>query len=263
MIILGQNERLNGRDRKKLWELTERKRARYISRYEKRIAAELNRQAKAAVRALRQAQSVDTGAEAAVLAISLQGMSTLIQELTEKVAPAFYSETLKGAKRHRGGFETKDAAEAIFFRNLAAYVLANSAKKVTSITETTRNELRIILASAVKDGMSIPNTAAMINRLTSIRNRRRARTIARTEVVGAGNFGSIEAAAGTGLQLEKIWIATQDDRTRDSHREADGQTVGLRDKFSVQGESLDYPHDPTAAASNVINCRCAQAYKRI
>jgi len=30
--------------------------------------------------------------------------------------------------------------------------------------------------------------------------------------------------------------------------------------FIVDGESLDYPGDPSGSAANVINCRCGVSY---
>lgn len=58
-------------------------------------------------------------------------------------------------------------------------------------------------------------------------------------------------------KLVKIWISTNDDRTREAHRLADKQVVDYDEKFSVGGEKLDWPVvDPNASPGNVINCRC-------
>lgn len=51
--------------------------------------------------------------------------------------------------------------------------------------------------------------------------------------------------------------STRDKRTRLEHRVADGQTVPLDGKFTVDGEKLDYPGDPDASAHTRVNCRCA------
>jgi hypothetical protein len=56
--------------------------------------------------------------------------------------------------------------------------------------------------------------------------------------------------------LEKVWIATIDSRTRDTHFAADGQRAPLRGKFTVGGVQLDRPGDPTGPAREVRNCRC-------
>ena len=57
-------------------------------------------------------------------------------------------------------------------------------------------------------------------------------------------------------ELEKVWIATMDSRTRDTHFAADGQRAPLKGKFTVGGVQLDRPGDPTGPAREVRNCRC-------
>jgi hypothetical protein len=58
--------------------------------------------------------------------------------------------------------------------------------------------------------------------------------------------------------LKKIWVATLDDRTRESHRRAHGQVRFIDEPFNVGGEELDYPSDPSGSAGNTINCRCTR-----
>lgn len=57
-------------------------------------------------------------------------------------------------------------------------------------------------------------------------------------------------------ELDKVWIATIDSRTRDTHFAADGQRTPLRGKFTVGEVQLDRPGDPTGPAREVRNCRC-------
>ncbi|WP_158636101.1 phage minor head protein [Tsukamurella sputi] len=92
-----------------------------------------------------------------------------------------------------------------------------------------------------------------------------ARRVARTEVQGAVEGGHDAAAyaaqAETGVELWKRWLATPDDRTRMSHRVADGQIVKLDEKFTVGKAHLDHPADPDGlVAGEIINCRCTCLY---
>ncbi|MGG0340015.1 phage minor head protein [Priestia megaterium] len=95
----------------------------------------------------------------------------------------------------------------------------------------------------------------------------RARTIARTEMVGAARTGQWHSDKQSGMVIGKIWRSAQQDRTREGHREADGQVKTFDEPFYVangegQFEPLMYPGDNSeASADNVINCRCW--YKRI
>jgi hypothetical protein len=84
----------------------------------------------------------------------------------------------------------------------------------------------------------------------------RAVKIARTESTGAFNAAALVALHDEGWAY-KEWLATEDSRTRETHRLADGQVVALQSPFVVGTSLLMMPGDPTAASDEVINCRCA------
>ena len=87
--------------------------------------------------------------------------------------------------------------------------------------------------------------------------------IIRTEGNRINQQGRIDAgdvAIKNGCDLLKQWDATLDSRTREAHREADGQIVEWSEEFTVMGEKLKAPCIG-GSASNVINCRC-QLLKR-
>ena len=56
--------------------------------------------------------------------------------------------------------------------------------------------------------------------------------------------------------MEKVWIATDDERTRPTHTEAHGQRAPLDGTFSVGADELEYPCDPDGSPEEVANCRC-------
>jgi hypothetical protein len=124
-----------------------------------------------------------------------------------------------------------------------------------------------IIDSATVNGASIPDVTAQVEELfgdTSIPKwKNRARTVARTEVVGAYNGGLHDAFAmivanDPDTEWVKRWLATEDQRTRPDHREADGQTVPFAQPFIVGGYQMMYPHDPDGPPHEVINCRCVE-----
>lgn len=45
-------------------------------------------------------------------------------------------------------------------------------------------------------------------------------------------------------------------RTLDSHRDLNGTTIPMGEKFTVGGVTADGPHDPVLPAREVVNCRC-------
>lgn len=93
-----------------------------------------------------------------------------------------------------------------------------------------------------------------------------AATMTRTEVIGALNAGSMGAAldeqARTGRPWVKVWLATDDERTRAAHRAADGQRQPLGSPFDVGGDGLQFPGDPRARDfGQIANCRCSMTLR--
>lgn len=92
----------------------------------------------------------------------------------------------------------------------------------------------------------------------------RAENIARTESLAVVNQARLEATQQIIDQADidpdtvtRTWRATKDKRTRDSHAEMDGQTVGLDEPFTApSGEEIMFPGDPAASPEERINCRC-------
>jgi hypothetical protein len=121
------------------------------------------------------------------------------------------------------------------------------------------------LAVGVNLGEGIPALRDRIDSVLSTtgseRWPNRATVIARTETMGALNGGRSEAFRIVAEQepdivWERLWLATDDTRTRETHQDADGQRVGLDQPFNVGGFSLAFPGDPTGPAQEVIQCRC-------
>lgn len=86
----------------------------------------------------------------------------------------------------------------------------------------------------------------------------RARVIAVTEANRANNAGAFAAGLQSerieGISLHKKWLATEDGRTRPTHRHADGQVRPLSQPFQVGEAALMYPGDPSGPPHEVIFC---------
>lgn len=85
----------------------------------------------------------------------------------------------------------------------------------------------------------------------------RAMRITRTEGNRISNESAYDAsmsAKDKGADVVKSWDAALDKRTRDSHRQVDGEIRELDEKFS---NGMMYPSDPAGGAAEVVNCRCA------
>ena len=85
----------------------------------------------------------------------------------------------------------------------------------------------------------------------------RAMRIARTEGHGVQVQAAVDVqheAKAKGADIVKQWDAALDGRTRESHRQVDGEIRELDEKFS---NNMMYPSDPAGGAAEVVNCRCA------
>jgi hypothetical protein len=190
-----------------------------------------------------------------------------------RVGTYFALETQRSIKSRGGVFETK-STETVFDRIIRAWILQYGAKRIENIEKTTRDRLKIELQRAFDNGDGIEVVARNIVQSGSgIADIKRARVIARTEIISASNKGSLEGARDTGIPLLKEWLATLDDRTRSyangdafdhtADSGVDGQKVLLDEVFIVNDESMHFPGDFTlgASAGNVINCRCSITYE--
>lgn len=124
---------------------------------------------------------------------------------------------------------------------------------------------------ALSEGIAGPRLAENIDRILDMsatpRWENRAAVIARTESIGALNGGRADGqtqiAATLGGTWEKMWVATFDTRTRDTHRIAEGQRVSVNGGlFAVGDARLAYPGDPAGPPEEVIQCRCTTVLVR-
>jgi len=125
-------------------------------------------------------------------------------------------------------------------------------RRITNVSDTTRAQIIGAVARGYDEGLGQDGVAGFIRDLIPGMSGARAGMIARTETHGAANYGSVSAAAETGLRLRKEWISAEDERTRESHDAANGQIVAMDDAFDVGGEALMYPGDPAGSAAEVI-----------
>ena len=148
----------------------------------------------------------------------------------------------------------KDQAKAILQTDLAKGI------------STTKDSLRVLISDTIGNGGTKDDVKdAIRERITKWKGSRESRAwnIARTETTAASNSSKLNAweaaQVQTGMRLEKEWIDTGDDRTRDDHIDAGAQVVPVNALFEVGGEYAQYPGDPSLSAEQRVNCRCTHA----
>jgi len=131
------------------------------------------------------------------------------------------------------------------------------------------DEVYALIVTAVEEGIrrgqGVDDVAEAVDEILtatgSERWRNRAITVARTETMGAVNAGVYRSAVLSAREdgdfaPMKVWLATDDNRTRPTHNAADKQRTLLESPFVVGGADLLFPGDPRGPAGEVINCRC-------
>lgn len=77
--------------------------------------------------------------------------------------------------------------------------------------------------------------------------------LARTEIMKSHNMAKNDEIQNNDLIDYVQWLATEDERTRESHAELNGIIIRKGDIFP---NGCEYPGDPNGEAEEVINCRC-------
>ena len=119
-----------------------------------------------------------------------------------------------------------------------------------------KKQITSAITSAIIQGKSIDGIADDLQSRISSLNRSSAVKTARTAITSAQNGGKLSSLyelKAMGIEVQKEWVATLDDRTRASHRALDGQRRDLDEAFS---NGLQYPGDSSGSAAEVWRCRC-------
>lgn len=120
------------------------------------------------------------------------------------------------------------------------------------INDTTFETLKQQFSDSIAGGETREQLITRVRDTYGNISSKRAKTIARTEVHNATQFGTMEGYKQAGLTT-KIWVAVMDESTRMSHASVDGEERPFNTPFS---NGLMYPGDPSGPAEETINCRC-------
>ena len=135
--------------------------------------------------------------------------------------------------------------------------LSKTAKDIRDgkIKRWEKRQIQSNCLQGILQGESIPEIAERISNVTMQEAKSTIR-YARTMTTGAENAGRIDSykrAENKGIEIEQQWLATLDNRTREEHRDMDGEHVKIGEKFS---NGCEYPGDPSGDPGEVWNCRC-------
>lgn len=153
-----------------------------------------------------------------------------------------------------------DISKEEFLRILRLWISEQVANKVVLVNNITKQLIQKIIDKGMLGNKTIKEIAKDIRKISGITNKTRAMTIAITETHTAAVYTMDKYIINTGLVIGRRWLSAKDERTRRplesefNHLGANGEVVGVNEKFIRTGESLDYPGDPNGSPGNIINC---------
>jgi len=121
------------------------------------------------------------------------------------------------------------------------------------VNKTTWGKIKDELKEGIDKGEGVGELAKRIDDVYSERIGYGSERIARTEVISASNEATLEAYRESDVVEKKEWLATMDDRVRDTHAMMNGEVAEKDENFS---NGLMFPGDPKGDPEETINCRC-------
>lgn len=168
----------------------------------------------------------------------------------EKFFP-FLQQTLKEAGIAAMGL-VESTHDFVLSSNIKSWLQTKVEVFSRSINETTFTQLQTQFKESLEAGESRKELVQRIKDTYKTIDDGRAKTIARTEINSATQYGTMQGYKQANVPI-KIWVAVKDLKTRDSHWYLDGQEKPIDMPFS---NGLMFPGDPGGRPEEVINCRC-------
>ena len=161
-----------------------------------------------------------------------------------------------------------DIRQSTWLEKMIKYVDEKCGFKITMIIqheiEDIVNISRKAIAKGINEGWGVDKIVREMMLDIAERDQWKAMRIARTEVVSASNEGAYLGAVESGVELDKIWLATgfpgPSGFMRDDHDAMNGVKVNINDDFILpDGTHMPFPGE--GPPEHVINCRCTVAFE--
>lgn len=177
------------------------------------------------------------------------------------------------SNRREGGIIGLTAAQERYVANAREELASGDPARLQGFLGRERRDKRFdrTIAKAIREEK--PLDQETINRIVGRYSDRllelRGTMLARTETMMALSKArddairqQIEAGKLGAQDVTKVWRSAGDMRVRHTHRLLHGKKAPMDGAFeSISGARLRFPGDPTAPASEIINCRCMVEYK--
>lgn len=177
-----------------------------------------------------------------------------LQGFSDEMRPAIRDLLEETGRAATASLGLDDATFDVADPNAVKYAREQALRFAKFTLETTREELRTELADAIEAGETLSDIRKRIEDQYAEIDSTRAETIARTEALGAGQYGALEGFRQSEVVDKKSWITTSES-PRPSHQAAAAASpIPLGDAFP---NGLQFPGDSsTNDAGEIVNCAC-------
>jgi SPP1 gp7 family putative phage head morphogenesis protein len=179
------------------------------------------------------------------------------ERIETDLAPEYEEQLRQWGEQSLAGLDVGPESFALLNPLIVPEVERFGAESITQIHETTRDQVRGVLADGFRRGLGPRALAGEIERLYEDFDEVRAVRIARTEMLRASNAGQY-AALRVAEVPRKQWLTTMDGLQRQPHGSLHLTIIDTDERFEVAGGEARYPGDFGRAELD-INCRCTIA----
>lgn len=151
----------------------------------------------------------------------------------------------------------RDVSFEILSKQTTDWIYSWSKDLANLLQLKTHESLETSMLEVIENGESIDVAERKISDLPEF-DRKRARTVARTEILTASSSAHYESFMQSPAVEGKTWkhSGAKKNNPRPTHVAMNGVTIPVDDYFKVDGETGLFPRDPNFSAKNRVNCGC-------
>jgi hypothetical protein len=170
-----------------------------------------------------------------------------------------------GPKTPFEGYHTK-AAKLIkaWMAFVAKYVDEDTGNKIKWIEEGEKKELQQLIFEGIQKEEGVPKITKRVEAMFTDMPTWKARRIAQSEVIEAFSQATLQQSIDAGSHLDRIWINTDDDRTRPAHRDypegIGGATIPWDADSFLEVDPRPENDDGSEWPGDAVNCRCCLGF---
>ncbi|PWJ02400.1 phage portal protein [Streptomyces sp. NWU49] len=156
----------------------------------------------------------------------------------------------RGLAAEVGAATAASLGGAFVLEETSAALAASAAATAANVNATTVEQLR----GSINLGHAPAEVQESVRKMFDGMTQSRARVLAQARVSTTTNFASHEGAkhAGARTKTWRVWDANP----RPTHARADGQTVDIREEFTIGSKRGRWPHDHRLGVDEIAGCTC-------